>query len=817
MVRDNESSLLLSGNEAVALAAKHGNLSLGSGYPGTPSTEILEYLDEIGGNAQWAPNEKVGLEVALGAAFAGGWAMATMKHVGLNVAADVLFTAAYSGVSGALLIVSADDPGMASSQNEQDNRRYAVAAAVPMFEPSDSQEAYDFTRAALELSARWKLPVMLRMTTRICHSKTLVRPRPAPSARPDPHFERNIQGRVMIPAHARPAHRKLRQKLAEIAAWNETCPYNKIIEGDKKLGIITAGVCFAHAREAAPDASILKLGVTYPLPLEKIRDFAAGVERCLVVEENDPYLFEQLRAADIEVEQKPEMYRFGEFDVGRVRRILSGDTSEEPAPPRGKPPALCVGCPHRHTFELLKKLDCIVSGDIGCYTLGALPPLEAMDSQICMGASLGVGLGMRHVLPENEARRVVSVIGDSTFIHGGITGLVEMVYNPPKTGHVLLILDNGTTAMTGLQEHPGTGRTLGHQPTGKLVFEDLARAVGVKNVHVFDPSTEAEQFERTLREALASNELSVFIARRPCILAAGKIKQREKEQQEGGRGEGRGEREERVKEVAEQHGLKYVNLKETVIPKSILEIVPPQVAREATIIPFSEHDGILTIVVDDPTDYDKLDKVRFHLNRQIEIALAPRSAIKEAIDQYYGRTCNERTSATSPTAGPLPSPLSSLPSPTSVVIAGLGGQGVLKASDILADAAFLAGYDVKKSEIHGMSQRGGSVASDVRFGGHIDSPMIPAGEADVLVVLADDQVENNRPRLREGGVLIAPDCIDADALPNRRSGNVAILGALSKHLEIEPEVWKEAIRRNLKPKLHEDNFRAFEIGRDAIA
>jgi len=718
-VRDNESSLLLSGNEAVALAALHGNLSLGSGYPGTPSTEILEYFDELGGRAQWAPNEKVALEVALGVAFAGGWSMATMKHVGLNVAADVLFTAAYSGVSGALLVVSADDPGMASSQNEQDNRRFAVAAAVPMFEPSDSQEAYDFTRAALELSARWQLPVMLRMTTRVCHSKTLVRSRPEPSDRPAAHFERNIQGRVMIPAHARPAHRRLRKKLAEIAAWNETCPWNQTIEGDRDLGIITSGVSYAHVREAAPNASVLKLGLTYPLPLEKIRGFAAGVKRCLVVEENDPYLYEQLRAADIEVEQKPDMYRFGEFDVARVRRIIAGDTSEEPVPPRGKPPALCVGCPHRKTFELLKKLDCIVSGDIGCYTLGALPPLEAMHSQICMGASLGIGLGMRHVLPEDEARRVVSVIGDSTFVHSGITGLVEMVYNPPKTGHVLIILDNGTTAMTGLQEHPGTGRTLGHQPTNKLNFEDLARSLGIKNVNLIDPLKEEVLFEEKLRQALAGDELSVFVVRRPCILAAGKIKQREKE--EGERNEG-------------------------------------------------------------------------------------------------GRMKDEGGASSASAAGSAsatPSPLTPLPSPLSVVIAGLGGQGVLKASDILADAAFLSGYDVKKSEIHGMSQRGGSVASDVRFGGQVHSPMIPSGEADLLVVLAEDQVENNRPRLREGGVLITADCFKLDDLPNKRSGNVAILGALSRHLPIESAVWKEAIRRNLKPKLHEDNIVAFEIGRGA--
>ena len=254
----------------------------------------------------------------------------------------------------------------------------------------------------------------------------------------------------------------------------------------------------------------------------------------MIVEEGDPYLFEQIRAAGIEVEQKPEMYRFGELDVARVRRILAGDTSPEAVPPPGKPPALCVSCPHRVTFELLKKLDCIVAGDIGCYTLGALPPFEGMDSQLCMGASIGMGLGLRHVLPEEQARRVVSVIGDSTFVHSGITGLVEMIYNPPPTGHVVLILDNGTTAMTGLQEHPATGRTLGHEPTGRLVIEDLARSLGVANVVVIDPTADPAGFEQALRDALGRNELSVIIARRVCLLAAGKIKKAEKRREEGG-------------------------------------------------------------------------------------------------------------------------------------------------------------------------------------------------------------------------------------------------------------------------------------------
>ncbi len=519
---------MLSGDEAVALAALHADVRLGTGYPGTPSTEILETFEKLGGRAQWAPNEKVALEVGIGAAFAGARAVVTMKHVGLNVAADPLFTVAYTGVSGALVIVSADDPGMASSQNEQDNRRYAVAAGIPMLEPSDSQEAYDYTLRAIEVSERWSIPVLLRMTTRVCHSKTVVATPgyPVPPARPV-KFHRDIPARVMIPAYARPAHFRLREKLAAIAAWNDA-EGPMLHTGSGKLGIITSGICYQHVREAAPDASVLKVGMTYPLPIAALRDFAAGVERCVVIEEGDAYLVEAARTAGIAVEDKPAMYRFGELNVPRVRRILAGDTTPEPKPARGKPPGLCQGCPHRTVFTALRNLDCIVSGDIGCYSLGVLPPFEAMDTLVCMGAAIGVGLGMRHVLPKEEARRVVSVIGDSTFVHSGLTGLVEMIYNPPESGHVLIILDNGTTAMTGLQEHPGTGRTLDHHSTGKVVFEDLARALGLTDVHVIDPIVNPDAFEKLVAGCLESKGLSLIIARRNCLLAAGAIREYEK-------------------------------------------------------------------------------------------------------------------------------------------------------------------------------------------------------------------------------------------------------------------------------------------------
>ncbi len=516
---------LLTGNEAVAQAALDGAVSLGTGYPGTPSTEILERFDTLGGRAQWAPNEKVALEVGLGVAYGTARALVTMKHVGLNVAADALFSATYTGVAEGLVIVVADDPGMHSSQNEQDTRRYAEASGAPMLEPGDSQEAYDYTIKALELSARFQLPVILRMTTRVCHSKGRVRSRSERAQVPAPRYERDIPGRVMIPGYARPAHVRLRERLANLARSEAAAELITEEGQDTSLGIIADGVAAAHAREAAPGARLLKPGLTHPLPIEAMRAFAAKVERCVVIEEGDPYLYTAARAADIPVEGKPERFRFGELNAERVQRILSGDESPEPEPEApGKPPRLCADCGHRQVFQTLARHDCIVAGDIGCYTLGVMPPFEAMDTCVCMGASVGVGLGLRHALPADQARRVVSVIGDSTFVHTGLPGLAEMAYNPPSTGHVLLILDNDTTAMTGLQEHPGTGRQLSHHPaTSKLNYEAVALAMGITRVHTVDPVEAQEEFEQLLTDAMAADELTLIVARRPCPLASRRL------------------------------------------------------------------------------------------------------------------------------------------------------------------------------------------------------------------------------------------------------------------------------------------------------
>lgn len=512
--------LFASGNEAIAMAAIDCAVDLGCGYPGTPSSEILDEFCRLGGAAEWEPNEKCALETAIGVALANGRSLVTMKHVGLNVAADPLFTIAYSGTPGALVVVSADDPGMASSQNEQDNRRYAAAAGVPMFEPADSQECYDFTFAAFELAERFRSPVLLRLTTRVCHSKCVFERRFAPREHRTGSFERNPRLNVMVPAFAREAHRRLRADLAKMCELNEEGKYTIRRDGDPALGIITSGISYQHVLDAAPEASVLKLGMTYPLPMETIRAFVKSVGRAIVVEEGDPILRDAINAAGIPVEGKAEMYRFGELNVERVRRILAGDTTPEAAPLPGKPPQLCPGCPHRKSFEVLRDLDCIVSGDIGCYTLGVMPPFQAIDSCVCMGASITVGLGLRKMLPEKEARRVVSVIGDSTFLHTGINGIVEMVYNRPETGHVVVILDNHTTAMTGLQEHPATGRKLDHRtPAPAVSLEKIVTGIGVDRVEVVDTTAEPEKFRALLQECLASNQCSVIIARRPCILA----------------------------------------------------------------------------------------------------------------------------------------------------------------------------------------------------------------------------------------------------------------------------------------------------------
>lgn len=518
---------LLSGNEAIALAARHAGCALGVGYPGTPSTEILENFSLLGGNAEWAPNEKVAAEVALGAAFAEANSIVTMKHVGFNVAQDLFFTASYSGVQGAFVAVVADDPGMASSQNEQDTRSLAYAGGLPVLEPADSQEAYDLTRLAFKLSRKWGIPFIIRTTTRIAHSNTVVSyDLDAVEDLHPAHYAKDITVHVMVPGHAKPAHRRLRKKHADMLAWNESDESpNKIIEGKSdELGIIASGVAFQHAMEAAPDAGFFKVAFSNPLPVKKIAEFTKKYKRCVVVEEGDPYMSTLLLAGGANVEPRDEVWRFGEFNSDRAKAQIEGRTDYSAPVLKMKPPQLCNGCPHAFSFKPLVELNCIVSGDIGCYTLAAMRPVSGMDLQICMGASIGMGIGLRKVLPEEQARKVVSVIGDSTFMHSGLTGLLEMVYNPPATGHVVVVVDNSTTAMTGQQEHPGTGRKLDHTPAPhKVSIADVAKAIGVQNVVEFNPVRDGEKIKSYLEEKLATNELTLIILKQPCLLAAANL------------------------------------------------------------------------------------------------------------------------------------------------------------------------------------------------------------------------------------------------------------------------------------------------------
>ena len=509
---------LLSGNEAIARGAFEAGVKVASAYPGTPSTEILENLARYEGvYAEWAPNEKVAVEVALGASMAGARAMAVMKHVGVNVAADPIFTASYTGVRGGFVIVTADDPELHSSQNEQDNRHYAVAAKIPMLEPSDSEEAKEFTKLAFELSEEFDTPVFLRTTTRISHAKGAVRLGESGGAPSPPGFVRDPAKWVMLPQNAKRRHVLVEERMRAMKTLAETIPCNRIEWGERSLGIVTAGVAYQYVREAFPGASVLKLGMAHPLPEALIREFAAGVSRLVVVEELDPHIETHVKALGLPAEGKERIPIVGELDPRIVREGIAGGTA--PLRPReevpSRPPNLCPGCPHRGLFYVLSRLKVTVTGDIGCYTLAALPPLGGMDTCVCMGASIGNALGMEKALGKKALGKVAAVIGDSTFIHSGITGLIDIVYNRGFT--TVIILDNRTTAMTGAQHNPATGRTLMEEPTHRLDLPGLCRAIGVEHVYTVNPHDMA-QTEAVLRRELSREAPSVIITEAPCVL-----------------------------------------------------------------------------------------------------------------------------------------------------------------------------------------------------------------------------------------------------------------------------------------------------------
>jgi len=512
---------VLLGNEAIARGAYEGGCHVATSYPGTPSTEIIETVarDYREIKSQWSPNEKVALEVAAGASVAGARVMATMKHVGLNVAADPLFTFSYTGVNGALVIINADDPGAWSSQNEQDNRHYARAAKLPMLEPSDPSEAKEFTKLAFEISEQFDRPVIVRITTRIAHSQGIVDLQDRVDV-PVKEFVRNPQKYVMIPAHARVRHKFIEEQLIKLKEYSNNSGLNRIEWGGKKRGIITNSIAYQYVKEVCPDDSVLKIGMIWPMPDDMIREFAAEIDELFVVEELDPFIEDYIKAMGIKVIGKEYVPMLGELTPEIVNKALNKKVVEASFPAYeteipGRPPGLCKGCPHAYVFNIFKRLDLNVNGDIGCYTLAVLPPFSAMHSQGCMGASIGMHFGFEKAHGKEMARKSIAVIGDSTFIHSGITSLIDMVYN--KATGTVVILDNRITAMTGHQHNPATGKTLMGEDTHELDLELLVKAIGVKRVVVIDPKNE-EELEKVIVEEVAAEEPSVIITKRKCIL-----------------------------------------------------------------------------------------------------------------------------------------------------------------------------------------------------------------------------------------------------------------------------------------------------------
>ena len=510
----------LSGNEAIAKGAYDAGVGFAAGYPGTPSTEILEniakrYIDIY---AEWSPNEKVALEAASGASMAGARALASMKHVGLNLAADPLMTLSYTGVNGGLVIITADDPGIHSSQNEQDNRHYARFAKIPLLEPSDSQEAYDFTRLAFEISERFDTPVILRTTTRISHSKSLVSIKKPKRLNKETAIPNNIEKFVMIPSYARERHRIIEKRLKRLQNFSDRFRYNRYENKKGKIGIITSGVAYQYVKEVCRDIPVLKLSMTYPLPVNLIKKFAKGFKKLYVVEELDPFLENEIKALGINVIGKENIPSSGELNPDIIEEALFGKrkrTKKNNLKLPVRTPIMCAGCPYLGIFHTLKKLGLFVAGDIGCYTLAALSPYNAIDSTLCMGAGICQAFGMEKVLKEEERKKLVAVIGDSTFLHSGITGLMDIVYNKGIT--TVIILDNSTTAMTGRQDHPSSGFTLKGEETKEVNIAEICSALGVERVRHINPFNLSE-IENVILEEINQKQPSVIISKSPCVL-----------------------------------------------------------------------------------------------------------------------------------------------------------------------------------------------------------------------------------------------------------------------------------------------------------
>lgn len=514
---------LMSGNEAVARGVYEAGVKVCSAYPGTPSTEIFENLPQYKDSlyCEWAPNEKVAAEVAYGASIAGVRSLCAMKHVGLNVAADPIFTATYNGVGKGFVIISADDPDMHSSQNEQDNRYYAKAAKMAMIEPADSQESKDFIKEAFKISEKFDIPVLFRTTTRVCHSKSLVEFGEVVETEPF-EYKRNVFKFVSAPANAKAHHPVLEQKLRDMAEYACTSPLNKIEMNSTKIGVITASVAYQYAKEAFPeDTSFLKLGFTYPLPMNLIKDFASKVEKLYVVEELEPFMEEQIKAAGIECIGKELIPNIYELNPEIIAKSIFGtepEVKELSVKAVGRPPVLCPGCPHRGFFYTMSKnKSFVISGDIGCYTLGSAKPLSAMDSVVCMGGGFSVGMGMSKAFDMlgDTSKKVFGIVGDSTFFHSGMTGAAEILYN--KGNMIPVVLDNSITGMTGQQENPGSGENLMGEPAPSISIEKVLEAFGYQNVIIVDPQ-DLTAMQKAVDDALASEVPAAIITRRPCLL-----------------------------------------------------------------------------------------------------------------------------------------------------------------------------------------------------------------------------------------------------------------------------------------------------------
>ena len=510
--------VIMLGNEAIARGAYEARVKVSSAYPGTPSTEISEYLVQYRDDVyeEWAPNEKVATEVAVGASLAGVRSMACMKHVGLNVAADPLYSVSYMGVNGGLVIVVADDPGLYSSQNEQDTRMVARAAQIPVIEPSDSAEAKDYFKTAFELSEQFDRPFIFRTTTRLAHSQGLVelQERVVPE---DKVYEKNIQKNVMMPGNAKIRHIEIEKRNLELAEAANTLPINRVEMNDTKIGVITSGIPYQYVKEAMPEASVLKLGMVNPLPRKLIEDFASKVDTLYIVEELDPVIEEQVKSWGINAIGKEILTVQGEYSANMLRKaILKQELDiKEPAAAPGRPPILCPGCPHRSVFYTLNKLKMHAAGDIGCYTLGAVAPLSVIDTTMCMGSSISTLQGMEKAKGKDYIKNWVAVIGDSTFMHTGVNSLMNMVYN--KATGTVIILDNSTTGMTGHQDHAATGKTLQGDPTYAISIPGICKAMGVKNVYEIN-AFDLPLLEKTIKEEVAKDEISVIITKTPCVL-----------------------------------------------------------------------------------------------------------------------------------------------------------------------------------------------------------------------------------------------------------------------------------------------------------